>query len=166
MSLGTEDPSSEIVSYERNAALVDDMIDEMEYKAITEAIEVDLAKTRKGVSHWVNQLDLRLQKLQECISSTSTAGANERSMLEKEVCEATRMLLAFGRFHHVITTMIMADGSPRPEEAWDVPTAQRACVIFGIASDAIKEDARRGRVAERARSFTEEIGTWCPELPA
>lgn len=121
-------------------------------KTITiDELKEDLSRAREGVGFWVDELEKRIRM---------GATAEDR---ERRICEATRMLLVYGRFLHSLTLVFLANNVDRPTEAWNDDIAARASRLFRRAEREITADRkRRDRVHSRFHEFWESIRDWSP----
>ena len=139
---------------------LDDLVDESNEMA--RAIKMsdilkDLCRARVGVEFWTGNLE---QGIGARVSGEEDALLNEER--EIAICEATRMLLAYGGFLHALTFIVERSGMARPKEAWDVGSIGKAHSLMIAAVEEIAEQARRERVQERLTEFNKSMLAWCP----
>jgi len=84
---------------------------------------------------------------------------------EKRICEATRMLLAFGGDLYFHSTALEITTGELREQAWNPEMAREVLELFSRACNyPYQDEKRRARVSQRGGSLQKHIGLWCKGL--
>lgn len=118
-----------------------------------------LNDARVGVDHNIKVLGRRLGAFPREDTPDDIANPSV------EVCEGTRMLLAWGRQLHIMALAVKEETGHYPAEGWDVKTAAVAWDLFERAIQwEFQNTERRNRVLSRAMGFANGLGRWCPQF--